>query len=94
MAALIRCYELGLLCDGTLLEELLAVSFHEIREEFLRLWLDDSILNATKRNDYEKFESLVSLYGKQFLEDEIINGRTYEKALKNMREIYMRVKGD
>ena len=54
MAVVIRCYELGLLPDGDLLEQLLKVDNIEIEKEFSRLWLNDEILKPTKRDDYPR----------------------------------------
>lgn len=92
MAALIRCYELELLDAGEILEELMHVSNESVRNEFNRLWLDESILDATGKDDYRKFELLVSLLGDEYTKKEYVNGRTADKALQNMRKLYLRIR--
>ncbi len=93
MAALIRCYELNLLKCGDTLEGLLQVNNESIRKEFERLWLDESILEASKKDDYAKLEYLVREVGKSY-QDEFINERTVQKALQNMRILYEQIKGE
>lgn len=94
MAALIRCYELELIDSGQVLYELLGVEPDEIKRLFRELWLDESILEATKRDDYDKFEFLVQSRGIEYQEKEYINERTLTKALENMKELYKKIKGD
>ena len=93
MAVLIRCYELDLLKSGDTLEELLQVNGEQIRKEFERLWLDEGILEASKKDDYAKLEYLVREVGKTY-QDEFINERTVQRALQNMRILYEQIKGE
>ena len=94
MAALVRCYELKLLEAGEVLEELLKVNSNDVRSEFVRLWLDESILDASMKDNYARFESMVKSMGEKYQEEEYINARTVNRALQNMRAIYKKVKGD
>lgn len=93
MAALIRCYELELLESGTVLESLMGVSGEEIREEFRRLWLDESILDASKLDNYSRLEQMVSVMGAEFT-GRYVNEKTVEKVIQNMRELYKQIKGE
>jgi hypothetical protein len=46
------------------------------------------------RDDYIHIEALVGRFGRKFIEDKYINERTVSKALKNMRELYAKIKGE
>ena len=94
MAALIRCYELKLLESGDTLKELIQMKAEDVRAEFARLWLDESILEATKKDDYEKFESLIRYFGEEYQKDGYFNQRALQKAVKNMRILYEKIKGE
>lgn len=94
MAALIRCYELNLFEAGQVLEELLRVNSEDVRREFIRLWLDESILDASKKDNYARFEQLVKSCGERYQAEEYLNARTVSKALKNMGAVYKRIKGE
>lgn len=92
MAALIRCHELQLSKNDGVSEEILNIDSDKIREGFKELWLDDNILNATKKDDYSHLEIVVERLGNEYIKDEYINERTLEKILKNMRTIYESIK--
>ncbi len=94
MAALIRAYELNLLDSGKVLEELIMVDSDTIADDFYRLWLDDTILKSTKKDDYQKFEEYVIGIGKQYMKEEYLNERTIEQVLRNMRTLYNKIKGE
>lgn len=94
MAVLIRCYELNLLEDGALLKELLAVDREQIRGEFSRLWLDEELLQATGKDDFERLLSVIRNRGERYLEGGYINQKTYEKALKNIKMLYEQIRGE
>ena len=93
MAVVIRCYELGLLPDGDLLEQLLKVDNIEIEKEFSRLWLNDEILKPTKRDDYPRLVQLVRNVGKDCKNKEILKEDTIKKVLENMGKIYNEIRG-
>lgn len=93
MAVLIRCYELKLFECGDTLEELLRVNGEAIRREFVRLWLDEGILEASMRDDFAKLEDLVQQVGKAY-QNEYINERTVQKVLQNMRVLYEQIRGE
>lgn len=87
MAVLVRCYELELMGDS-IAEELLNIGQEDIRRRFNELWLDDSILDATKKDDYIHMENVVKSYGDEYIRDSYLNKRTLEKVLQNMRTLY------
>lgn len=94
MAALIRCYELGLPENDSIPEELLNADRDAVRNRFIDLWLDDSILDATKKDDYVHLEALVESFGRECINDAYLNERTLKKALRNMRALYLEIKGE
>lgn len=93
MAVVIRCYELGLLPDGDVLERLLKVDNIEIEKEFSRLWLNDEILKPTKRDDYPRLEQLVRNVGTGCKNKEILKEDAIQKVLENMGKIYNEIRG-
>lgn len=94
MAVLIRCYELRLPDLDSVTEELMHVERESIRERFIELWLDDSILDATKKDDYMHMEAVVERFGKEYIRDSYLNKRTLGKVLQNMRTLYLEIKGE
>lgn len=94
MAVLIRCYELGLPDTDSISEGLLNIEQAAIRERFNELWLDDSVLNATKKDDYNHIEAVVKRFGSEYIRDSYLNKRTLEKVLQNMRTLYSDIKGE
>lgn len=94
MAVLIRCCELGLLDSGDILGKLLNADKDHIRERFIDLWLDDSILDAAKRDDYIHLEAVVKRFGNEYIEDSYLNERTLKKVLLNMQTLYSEIKGE
>ena len=94
MAVLIRCYELGLPGTDCISEELLSIEQDGIRERFNELWLDDSILDATRKDDYIHIEAVVKRFGDECIRDSYLNKRTLEKVLQNMRTLYSDIKGE
>ena len=93
MAVLIRAYELNLISDGMFLKELLEVDMQNLEQEFSRLWLDDSILRATKRDDYYRLHELVKKIGEKYAEEEFLDKETIDKILKNISVIYNEIRG-
>ena len=94
MAVLIRCYELGLPDADSISEELLNVDRDCVRERFIDLWLDDTILDATKKDDYIHLEAVVARFGNECIHDSYINERTLKKVLQNMKIRYSKIKGE
>ncbi|HIS46929.1 MAG TPA: ImmA/IrrE family metallo-endopeptidase [Candidatus Scybalocola faecigallinarum] len=94
MAVLIRCYELELPDSNTLSEKLLNVDRAFVRNRFDELWLDASILNPSKKDDFPQLEALVERCGKEYIQDSYLNERTLEKVMKNMRTLYSEIKGE
>lgn len=89
---LIRCCSLHLLDSGEHLEELLSVDYNRILTEFQRLWLDESILQPTGRDDFNRFEQYVRTVGEQYLQEEYINSRTLTLALRNIKSLYSKIR--
>lgn len=93
MAVLIRCCELGLPDFDTISEELLNTDRDSIRQKFIDLWLDDSILNATKKDDYLHLRTIIAHLGNEYIQDSYLNERTLKKVLQNMQTLYSEIKG-
>lgn len=89
---LIRCYSLGLLDSGETLEELLRVDFPRIQAEFHRLWLDESLLQPTMRDDFSRLEQLVKSSGETYIQEEYLKQKTLQLALSNMKNIYLDIR--
>ena len=58
------------------------------------MWLDDSILEATKKDDYVHLEEMVAYFGEEYIKDSYLNERTLKKVMQNMRPLYFEIKGD
>lgn len=94
MAVLIRCYELGLPDGDSISAELLNLEQEAVRERFNELWLDESILDATKKDDYTHIEAVVERFGNECIRNSYLNKRTLEHVLQNMRILYSDIKGE
>lgn len=94
MSVLIRCYELGLLTGLNIPAELLNITVETVSEKFEDLWLDDSILCASGKDDYKHVEAIVKRFGKEYIDEGYLNERTVEKVLKNMQRLYSKIKGE
>lgn len=94
MAVLIRCIELNLLNSDIYLDDLLNIDYQCIRSVFADLWLDESILDATKKDDYVRIQKLVNDLGNRYIENDYINKRTMQKVLRNMEKLYLEIKGE
>ncbi|MDO5417966.1 MAG: ImmA/IrrE family metallo-endopeptidase [Lachnospiraceae bacterium] len=94
MAVLIRSYELRLPEEETISKALLNTEKKQIREKLNDLWLDDRILDATKKDDYKHLEAAVEHFGKECVRDAYIKERTLQKVLLNMRALYAGIKGE
>ena len=94
MAVLIRCFELNLPDRCNDLEEILNVTQDCVRTRLLELWLDDTILNATKKDDYAHLEALVAHLGQEYIRESYINERTLNKVMQNMQTLYAEIKGE
>lgn len=94
MAALVRCYELALPEGDRISEELLNTAQDSVRQRFVDLWLDDSILNATKKDDYPHLETIIADMGEEYIRESYLNERTLKKVLQNTRALYSEIKGE
>lgn len=94
MAVLIRCYELDLPDCNTISEELLNVDGTFVRNRFIELWLDDSVLCASEKDDFPQLEALVERFGKECIRNSYLNERTLKKVMQNMRTLYFEIKGE
>lgn len=94
MAVLIRCLELELITENTLPEELFNFNRIQTKQRLADLWLDESIMDASNRDDYFHIEAIVEKLGKEYIKEEYINERTLKGVLRNMRELYLKIKGE
>lgn len=94
MAALVRCYELDLPESNQIREELLDINRRQMKNRFIDLWLDDSILDATNKDDFLHLERVVEHFGNECIREDYLNERTLKKVLQNMRTLYAEIKGD
>ena len=94
MAVFIRCLELKLILGNSIPEELFNIDRSLVRQKLSDLWLDESIMDASGRDDYSHIELIVDRLGKKYIEDEYINERTLKKVIQNMRELYTKIKGE
>lgn len=94
MAVMIRCLELELITGNAISEQLFNVDRVQIKQRLSDLWLDESIMDASNRDDYSHVEIIVERLGREYIGDEYINERTLEKVLHNMRELYTKIKGE
>ena len=74
------------------LDVLFSIDRAGVKQQLTELWLDESIMEPSLRDDYIHIEALVGRFGREFIEDKYINERTVCKALKNMRELYAKIK--
>ena len=94
MAVLIRCLELKLILGNSFSEALFSIDRSSVSQKLSDLWLDESIMHASCRDDYSHIELVVDRLGKKYIEDEYINERTLNKVIQNMRELYTKIKGE
>ena len=94
MAVLIRCFELNLIMGNAISEQLLSIDRVHIKQKLTDLWLDESIMAPSRRDDYAHIEIIVEKLGKEYVEDKYINARTLNKVLHKMRELYEKIKGE
>jgi Zn-dependent peptidase ImmA (M78 family) len=94
MAVLIRCFELKLIKRNSIPEQLFNSDRVQIKQKLAELWLDESIMDASNRDDYSHIEGIVERLGREYIEEKYINERTLKKVLHNMRELYIKIKGD
>ncbi len=94
MAVLIRSLELGLVAGNEVREDFFNIEREQISQKLNDLWLDESIMEPSGKDDYVHIEAVVAGVGKEFARDGFINERTVNKALKNMRELYTKIKGE
>ena len=84
---------MDLLSDGEFLKKLLDVESGQIEHEFSRLWLDESVLHNTGRDDSERLENLVKVVGNQCVWKGILNENSVDKILENIRKICNEIRG-
>lgn len=94
MATLIRCCELQLIQMKDMTSKLMFVNKEDVLEKFDELWLDISILEPSRRDDFPNVERLVKHMGKEFVEGEYINQRTLDMVLANIRTLSRKIRGD
>lgn len=65
-----------------------------IKQRLSELWLDESIMDSSNKDDFSHLETMVESLGRKYIEEEYINERTLKKVLHNMRELYRKIKGE
>lgn len=94
MAVLIRCLELKLINANSVSDVLLNIDRSLIRQKLSELWLDESIMDASRRDDYSHIEAIVDRLGNNYIEDEYINERTLKIVIQNMRKLHTKIRGE
>ena len=94
MAVLVRCFELNLLDGNAIPARMLNIDRDQIRKKLADLWLDESIMDASGKDDYSHIAMAVQSFGKKYIEDGYLNERTVKKVLQNMSELYSKIKGE
>ncbi len=92
MAVLIRCLELDLLDSNIVTDQQLSIDKETIRKRLTELWLDETIMNCSKKDDFLRLKKLVGENGKSYICDEYINERDLKKALNNMDKLYQQIR--
>ena len=94
MAALIRCYELGLCKANTIDPAKLSITRQVLKKELMRLWLDETIIDSPLRDDSERIIQMVKDLGEKYVEDEFLDQSTLDKNLANIKKLSCMVKGE
>ncbi len=94
MSVLIRCLELRLISGSALPEQFFNLDRTQIRKRMVELWLDESIMDASGKDEFSHMEKLVRERGKAYIENNYINERTLRKVLCNMHELYTKIRGE
>lgn len=94
MAVFIRCLELNLITGNTMPEEVFNFNRVQIKQKLSDLWLDESIMEPSHKDDYSHIEAIVRNVGEKYIEAGYINERTLVKVLQNMCELYKKIKGE
>lgn len=92
MAVLIRGFQLGIIRSDEP-EEYLMFEREKIREEFIRLWLDYSILESDGRDDFEYIDRMIMNEGKEYLKAGYISEHRLREIQVIMRSMYYKLKG-
>ena len=93
MAVLVRSLELGLISENAFCEQMITMNRAQMKQRLTDLWLDESILDASDKDDYTHLERMVAQLGSEYVKDEYINARALDRVLHNMRELYTKIKG-
>ena len=94
MAALIRCLELKLISGSVFPESFFNLDRTEIRRRMADLWLDESIMDASGKDEFSHMEKFVREQGKTYIESNYINECTLKKVLYNMYELHTKIRGE
>ena len=76
------------------MEKLININNETIKNKFAELWLDDTILNASQKDDYLRLEEFVTELGNKFVQENYLNERNLKQVLRNMRTLYDSIKGE
>ena len=94
MAVLIRSLELNLLGGSAISEQFLSINRGQIEKRLGELWLNESIMHPSNKDDYDHLEAMVTQLGSEYIRDEYINKRTLEIVLSNMSGLHKKIKGE
>ncbi len=92
MSAFIRTYELDMCDNSDFSVDLLNIDTDFIKDRFAELWLDDSILYPSFKDDYPLIEKLVESVGEEYVAKQYLNTRKVDLVLRNMRSLYSELK--
>ena len=94
MAVLIRSLELNLLRGSAISEQFLSINRGQIEKRLGELWLNESIMHPSNKDDYDHLEAMVKQLGSEYIRDEYINKRTLGIVLSNMSGLHKKIKGE
>ena len=94
MAVLIRSLELNLLRGSAISEQFLSINRGQIEKRLGELWLNESIMHPSNKDDYDHLEAMVKQLESEYIRDEYINKRTLGIVLSNMSGLHKKIKGE
>ena len=90
-SVLIRCFELGLFDIEKASDSIFQVSKELIRQKLEDLWIDTTIMDPSLKNDYSHLLKLIDRFGKECVDDELINQRTLDMVIENIQTLYSKI---
>lgn len=93
-AAVIRSYELGLITDPEIIRNLLEMNIEKIRECYKDLWIDDTILYSSNRDDFYNILTHVKQKGENLVDRQLLYQSDLDGSLEKLQVLYSKLKGD